>query len=38
MRVDIIIPFEVVVEEGKRRIGEDGRIGFALFNKLLQFF
>jgi hypothetical protein len=34
----IFIPFEVVAEEEKGRIGEDGWTGFALFNKLLQFF
>ena len=34
----IFIPFEVVAEEEQGRIGEDGWPGFALFDKLLQFF
>lgn len=31
------VPFNVVTEEGKRRIRENRRIGFALFDELLQF-
>ena len=30
------LPFEVVAEEGERRIGEDGGIGLALLDELLE--
>lgn len=32
------VPFEIVAEERKRRIGEEGRVGFTLIDEELEFF
>jgi hypothetical protein len=34
--MDLFIPFEVVAEEGEGRVGENGGIGLALLDELLQ--
>jgi hypothetical protein len=34
--MDLFIPFKVIAEEGEGRVGENGGIGLALLDELLQ--